>query len=284
MYRRLNTMATKENYETVDCKDIGEVDLRRIVDNYIEDFASTFFKRHISEHNNPKGTLNKKINNPFIINKEFQLMGALSRSLDSSLGNMLEDMVEEIASINYEVYKGVEGHMSEKQTTYIAKLLKEYKEHLRKPSISDYDKIIEYNIKDTPITSHICDFHLVDKTTGEHLLIELKLGGDLDNKKALAEKSALLEQYCLLGNSLGSKKNISLYFATAYNTFGEDNKWKQSRVLQFFSNEELLIGKNFWNKISKRHDGFDIIIDEYNKKYYLIEEALNKIKKKYLSN
>lgn len=39
-----------------------------------------------------------------------------------------------------------------------------------------------------------------------HYLIELKIGGDLDNKKARSEKEALLEQYCILANALGSEK------------------------------------------------------------------------------
>ena len=53
-----------------------------------------------------------------------------------------------------------------------------------------------------------------------HYLIELKIGGDLDNKKARSEKEALLEQYCILANSLGSEKNIRICFATAYNRYG----------------------------------------------------------------
>lgn len=36
----------------------------------------------------------------------------------------------------------------------------------------------------------------------EHYLIELKASGDLDNKKARAEKMALLEEYFLLKNQL----------------------------------------------------------------------------------
>jgi hypothetical protein len=49
----------------------------------------------------------------------------------------------------------------------------------------------------------------------------LKIGGDLDNKKARSEKQALLEQYAILCNTLGSADKVSIPFATAYNRFGE---------------------------------------------------------------
>ena len=117
-----------------------------------------------------------------------------------------------------------------------------------------------------------------------HYLIELKIGGDLDNKKARSEKEALLEQYCILANTLGSEDNIKIYFATAYNRYGEGNPWKQGRVLQFFSEEELLISSKFWNLVCKSENGYEIVIDEYKKNAHLIIEALAKIKSAYLPN
>lgn len=42
----------------------------------------------------------------------------------------------------------------------------------------------------------------IRRRKNEHYLIELKASGDLDNKKARAEKSALLEEYFLLKNQL----------------------------------------------------------------------------------
>lgn len=76
--------------------------------------------------------------------------------------------------------------------------------------------------------------------------------------------------------------NIRCFFATAYNRFGEDKEWKQGRVLQFFSKEELLIGKNFWNFITKRNNGYDIVLDEYANNSKIIKSALENIKRTYL--
>ena len=67
---------------------------------------------------------------------------------------------------------------------------------------------------------HESDYYLIDNETGMHYLIELKIGGDLDNKKARSEKEALLEQYCILTNKLGEDK-VKILFATAYNRYGE---------------------------------------------------------------
>ena len=117
-----------------------------------------------------------------------------------------------------------------------------------------------------------------------HYLIELKIGGDLDNKKARSEKEALLEQYCILANSLGSEEKMKVYFATAYNRYGEGHPWKQGRVLQFFAEEELLISSKFWNFICKSNRGYEIVLDEYRKNAHLIISALKEIKKVYLPN
>ena len=76
-------------------------------------------------------------------------------------------------------------------------------------------------------------------------MIELKIGGDLDNKKARSEKEALLEQFAILSNTLPDKTKIKVFFATAYNRFGEGKPWRQERVRQFFADDELLIGKRF---------------------------------------
>lgn len=63
---------------------------------------------------------------------------------------------------------------------------------------------------------------------------------------------------------------------------GEDKEWKQTRVLQFFSKEELLIGKDFWNFVCCSEKGYEIVIDEYKKSAFLIKNALESIKEIYL--
>src|SRR5205085_8472210 len=80
---------------------------------------------------------------------------------------------------------------------------------------------------------HDSDYYLTDKETRHRYLIELKIGGDLDNKKARSEKEAILEQYAILSNTVPREDSITVFFATAYNRFGEDKEWKQERVRQF---------------------------------------------------
>ena len=209
--------------------------IRSLVRSNIKTFAQTFSERHISEFDNPDGTLNMKIHNVFIavLGKELQYYTALVRSFDSSLGNMLENLAVSISEFFYDVRKSVTG--------------------------------------------------VIDKETNEHFLIELKIGGDLDNKKARSEKEALFEQYAILSNTLDKDAKIKCFFATAYNRYGEGNPWRQGRVRQFFSDEELLIGKDFWNFICKSENGYDIVIDEYTKNASIIKDALEHIKLTYLS-
>ncbi len=259
--------------------------IRAIVKSAVEGYASGFCDKHISELHNENGVINSKIHNIFIsaLGPEIQYYSALVRSLDSSLGNMLETMAINIAGINYDVTQHVEGVLYGEQRTYIAKILEEYKRHARVPAICDYTGIAKYSNENDKITKrHESDYCLKDPENGMHYLIELKIGGDLDNKKARSEKEALLEQYCILTNTLGSEEKVKIYFATAYNRYGEGNEWNQGRVLQFFSKEELLISSDFWNMICKASNGYDIVIDEYKKNANLIISALNKIKKAYL--
>ncbi len=263
----------------------AEKSIRAIVRSCIEIYATEFSARHIREIKDPEGTLNMKIHNVFIaaLGKEIQYYSALARSLDSSLGNMLEAMAINIAKLFYQVNTSVEGHLTTKQINHISDILESYTRNAKKPEIKDYQQLrTKPTSKDVINKRKASDYYLIDNDTNSHHLIELKIGGDLDNKKARSEKEAILEQYAILSNSLPTKSNITVHFATAYNRYGEGKAWTQSRVLQFFSADELLIGKDFWNFICKSNKGYSIVIDEYTKSAPLIINALHSIKKKYL--
>ena len=263
----------------------AEKAIRTIVRSHIETYATTFSERHLRELNEPDGTLNMKIHNVFIaaLGEEIQYYSALARSLDSSLGIIIETMAINIAKLFYEVHTSVEGNITTKQINLIAKILESYTRNIKKPEINDYANLRNKITKEDVINKRkTSDYYLIDKSKNTHHLIELKIGGDLDNKKARSEKEAILEQYSILSNSLSKNSKISIHFATAYNRYGEDKPWTQSRVLQFFAKDELLIGKDFWNFICKSNEGYDIVIDEYKKTAILIKNALILIKKSYL--
>lgn len=263
--------------------DYKEKAIRGIVASTVQAYATGFSTRHITDRDNEDGVINMKIHNVFIaaLGSEIQYYSALARSLDSSLGNMLEKMAIQIAMLHYKVSQHVEGRLFKAQTDYIAELLEAYKNHEREPLVDDYKGITEKK-GEADTKRHESDYYLIDEETGMHYLIELKIGGDLDNKKARSEKEALLEQYCILTNELGNEENVKILFATAYNRYGEGKPWTQSRVLQFFSREELCISADFWNLVCKSAEGYKIVIDEYQKNAHYINDALNEIKKVYL--
>lgn len=66
--------------------------IRAVIRQAIEAYASGFSDRHLSEVDDEEGTINMKIHNVFIaaLGADIQYYSALARSLDSSLGNMLE--------------------------------------------------------------------------------------------------------------------------------------------------------------------------------------------------
>lgn len=262
----------------------NEKAIRALVKTAIESFSVGFQGRHEGEVDNPEGTINMKIHNVFIeaLGKEIQYYTALVRSLDSSLGNMLEKLAMNIAQLSYEVKKEVNGPLYVEQTTKIAEILEQYKRRDKIPEIQDYQCLRELNSKNPRNKRHDSDYYLIDKINNNHFLIELKIGGDPDNKKSRSEKEAILEQFSILSNILPSKTGITIFFATAYNRFGENKEWKQERVKQFFAEKELLIGKNFWNFVCNSQEGYDIVLSEYRENAHIIKEALEAIKQTYL--
>ncbi len=260
--------------------------IRALVHTAVESYAVGFQARHEAEVDNPEGTINMKIHNVFIeaLGEEIQYYTALVRSLDSSLGNMLEKLAINIAKLNFEVRTNVEGPLAIEQTSLIAELLEGYKRRDKHPTVQDYQPLrtMGGNSRMALVRRHDSDYYLIDTSTNDHYLIELKIGGDLDNKKARSEKEAILEQFAILSNVLPRETSIKIFFATAYNRFGEDKPWRQERVRQFFADDELLIGGDFWNFVCRSSDGYRVVLDEYRKSAYLIKDALESIKKTYL--
>ncbi|MGN1061558.1 MAG: TdeIII family type II restriction endonuclease, partial [Candidatus Scatosoma sp.] len=152
-----------------------------------------------------------------------------------------------------------------------------YEDHICKPEKTHYENFFVVQPKDTTSfrTRHVCDNWFYDEKTKTHYLVELKAGGDLDNKKAKSEKIALLK------NAVPSDEKIYIFFATAYNKFGENNVWHQANVERFFSVDELLIGKDYWNFVCNDDNGFNIVFEQYKQSARYIKDALIRIRKRY---
>lgn len=265
-----------------------ETEIRKIVDEMLRDFMNKFEKKYIRQVSKANGIINMKKNNCFVapLGKEFMFYSAFVRSFDSSLGKVLECIANRIACLTYEVRTEIDGYLLPQQSQHIDFLMSEYKNYGKTPQISDYN-----GFQAVP-QSNIESYRMVGKTDNyfyspelkKHYLAELKAGGDLDNKKAKAEKISLLQQYFLLSNALvGSDETIEIIFGTAYNKFGEGNEWKQDRVKQFFADEELLIGKEYWNFCCGCENGYDIVIEQYQENAIKLIELFDRIKKLYFN-
>ena len=177
----------------------------------------------------------------------------------------------------------IHSYLLPQQTQHIDYLMTAYEKRDSKPKISDYKNfncLIPTNVSSF-IASHETDNYFYDSEKQCHYLIELKAGGDLDNKKAKSEKIALLNEFFILKNSLQNQEEIQLYFATAYNKFGEENTWRQERVQTFFAEDELLIGKDYWNFVCNDPDGFQVVYDQYKASSEIMKDALEHIKQLY---
>lgn len=261
--------------------------IQAVVDIAITSFAEGLVSRYTAETDDENGVINMKKNNCFIaeLGEEFMFYSAFVRSFDSSLGNVLEKIGNKIATLSYEVRGDIEFFILPEQTQRIASILDSYVEHTAKPQIEHYNTFSVIYPKNTASfeRKHVTDHYFYNKSKNEHYLIELKASGDLDNKKAKAEKSALLDEYFLLKNKLKEDRTakINIYFGTAYNKFGEGKVWKQERVKQFFAENELLIGKDYWNFVCDDEEGFEIVFEQYKISADKIRIALKEIKKLY---
>lgn len=268
-------------------EDLKRKAIQGMVDSAIQSFATGLLSRYSNEVDDPEGVINAKKNNCFMaeLGEEFMFYSAFVRSFDSSFGNVLEKLGNNIATLSYTVKGNINSFILPEQIQRTSSILDGYFKHEYNPAREHYESFSCLYPKDITSfkTTHVTDHYFVNEETNEHFLIELKASGDLDNKKSKAEKNALLDEYFLLKNLLinDNSATVRIYFATAYNKFGEGKEWKQERVKQFFAEDELLIGTDYWNFVCNDKEGFDIVFEQYQKSALKIKESLDKIKKLY---
>ncbi len=269
-------------------EDLKRKSIQGLVDQSIKSFVDGLDLRYTADLNNPDGVINSKKHNVFIaeLGEEFIFYSAFVRSFDSSFGNVLESLANAIANLSYDVKGKIDSYLLTQQSQHIDYLLNEYETYHTKPKITDYSTFTCMKPKDVTsyLKSHETDNYFYNPEKKEHYIIELKAGGDLDNKKSRAEKNELLQQYFLLKNQINEDEKIKIYLATSYNKYGEGNPWKQGRVLQYFSEDELLIGKDYWNFVCNDEQGFEIVMEQYKKSATYIKNMLIKVKEMYFNN
>lgn len=252
-----------------------------IIEAEVKDFSEQFLKDYSDKGKKASNIVDKE-NNIFIaaLGKDVVLYSALMRSLDSSLGNRIEKIAKLIAEKNYFVKQKVVGYISQDSISAIASLLESYKNRIKKPEEKDIELIYREGDESKKLKRHSSDYYLTLRSNpSQKFLVELKIGGDLDSKKARSEKEALLEQYVILRNSEDIKPGdkVKIFFCTAYNKYGEGKYWKQERVRQFFSDNEIKVGKDFWNLFCNSPHGYEAVKASYFKHVHYLKDALKRI-------
>jgi hypothetical protein len=179
---------------------------------------------------------------------ETLLWSALSRSYDSSLGNLYEKILV---------------------------ILSEY-----------YNDKTYGKLKNLKLHSNgkVWIIDLGFKRNDVDYLIELKLGGELDNKKAKSEASALKERKDVLIESKLADK-VETYLGIITLSKGEETpkEWKMGRVKLGFDRNQVLVERELFDFVSNDTDVFDFIKDKIQP--FIMNEwniVLKKIKSKYL--
>ena len=91
-------------------------------------------------------------------------------------------------------------------------------------------------------------------------VIELKAGGNLDSKKEPAERKNLDKLKLIIAKK--KRKQARFYFATAY---------KSGKIPVSFSEDETLLGEDFWDFICDDKDSYKFILKSFrdNIRHYL---------------
>ena len=92
-------------------------------------------------------------------------------------------------------------------------------------------------------------------------VIELKSGGNLDSKKEPAERRNLDKLKLIISKK--KKKQAQFYFATAY---------KSGKGAIVFSEDELLLGENFWEFICDDKDSYNYILKSFHDQIKIYKE------------
>ena len=176
------------------------------------------------------------------------LMSRLGRSLDSSRGNLWEKILVTLSeTFNEKTYGKIDGL-----------ILKN----------SGKKWIID----------------LAFERDGVTYLIEIKLGGNLDNKKSKSEATALKDRKeCLLENKLANKVKTYLGVVCLGNGESSPQDWIMGRVSEGFSRNEVLVERELFDFVTNDTDVFDFIVNTIQPLAVKHElSVIESIKNKYL--
>ena len=192
------------------------------------DIVDTHWERYLKEKN--KKDLLKSKNNSWI-NKGSSVLSdvcsSLSRSRDSSMGNLYEKIVNAISEyFNVKTFSTIKG-LTIKQ--------------------SGKKWIID----------------LAFERDGVTYLVEIKLGGNLDNKKAISEANALsVRKQTLIENSLAENVETYLGIITLGNGETSPDEWEMGRVSLGFDRSQVLVERELFDFVSNNTEVFDFLVTE----------------------
>ncbi len=233
--------------------------IRHIFNSHYLSFEENFFKDYELDGDKRYNIEEKDNNITYLgIDNRIKYYSTILRSYDSSIGNLYEKIMSSLAES-----RGFISHHSINSCILTNREKGFISSFDTNTKITDFDYSIldTFNIENKVITF---DLLLEKEINGKAIynVFEIKTGGDLDNKKAKSEKRALFEKCIYLYKYLENDNNISEfeikpYFATIYNKNlidGTNDDWIQERVREHFDNEELLIGKEFFNFVCDTDD------------------------------
>ena len=188
---------------------IKEEKIRKAVDNRIKEFADNLIKRYQKELNEPNGVINSKKKNIFInsLGNEFIFNSAFCRSFDSSFGNVLESLSNDIADITFEVItEDISSYLLPQQTQHIDYIMSDYEKHAKQPEISETEnkdlyfegQIIEIPVQEGEdyfgifdLRGRDCSMVLRQSLDGQTATLCLNTFGQIDNENLRRLKDAV---------------------------------------------------------------------------------------------
>lgn len=189
--------------------------LHKILKQEIDNHFQHYFNKSIKNGDLLKGRTNSSIYSS-IYSLQTMIMSSLSRSFESSLGNLFDKLLNRVS----EYYNG-----------------------------NSFTKIVVEKGKNLKVDLGFERGNVIS-------IFENKLHGELDNKKSEIEKTKLVERYEVLKRANPTKEIRFFLGVVGNKNGGTPSNWEKGRVGNWFSSNEIKVEKDLYDYVSGNEEFF----------------------------
>ncbi len=252
-----------------------------LVAERVINFYNTYRTKRLKEMQAGGGLLNKLGN---ILYESFTFryaaLSSISRSFDSSLGLVVQELVIELARRSYGCENVLDGEANKLAGVLTSAQRDAIDTMLKAGARANPSRNVPKKDSGARSCTRRGDL-LIKRDNAPPVFFEIKMGGQLDDKKASAEKRGALEYCALYANKYGVTP--ALVLGVLFDSKeGSGQAWSSGPVRKFFSEEELLVARQFWNFILNASDGYDVFTQCWVRESVRLSDMVHEIEDEFV--